>query len=532
MQPIWAVDFFMSEHSDSSSGIRPLLLIDHRTELPTAEWQAADRTEPAKAAESGATPERSVRAKPPVDRESDPAPAPPNEPGRNASEWDKAKEAFARLFDDAEASVRVLEQEKTRILGLTQALTQIRETFEGLQVRFNHAERRLTAVEHNNARINYKLDSTTDAVREFKSSEPLLLKENEALRTTISDVERRLSEHAERIGELSSDNHALRERLMESERGAGLLVGEIALVREHLALLDNGSRSTREALDHLSADVSRLSARTHESDAPPPVRSRTPAPPVAPPAPAQAQAPAPQTKPDPERGKLIAELDESISLHQTELGRLQLQVDGLAARAAGAETAPSSPRRFAIGRGDVPKPAEKIAISDLPARIAAEQKLTELKGLIDSYQTLVSTLEQSRAALGGRPGEPEAAATTPEPKQEAKPEVKPEARPQEPAEPARPPVERIIPADADPSDMRMIYEKRAEELRAALMHERLERKFAEGALHASRAERAQLQRELAKFRATTGRVSGPNEVPAEPPRTRDPDTPNRGSNAA
>jgi hypothetical protein len=369
------------------------------------------------------------------------------------------------------------------------------------------------------------MDSASDALREFKTSEPALQKENAALRTTLAEIERRLSDHAERIGELSSDNHTLRERLIENERGASLLVGEIALVREHLALLDNGSRSIREVLDHLSADVSRLSARTHESE-PVPAKSRAPAPPVAP------SAPVPQVKPDPERGKLIAELDESISLHQTELGRLQLQVDGLAARAAGADVASSTPRRFAIGRGDVPKPPEKIAIGELPARIAAEQKLSELKGLIESYQTLVQTLEQSRAALGGRAPEPDIGAPTPEPRLEVKLEAKPEAKPQELPEPARPPAERIIPADADPSDMRMIYEKRAEELRAALMHERLERKFAEGALHASRAERAQLQRELAKFRATTGRASGPHDAPAEPPRTRDPDTPNRGSNAA
>jgi chromosome segregation ATPase len=528
MQLIWAVDFFMPEHSDPSSGIRPLLLIDQRTELPTAEWQAANKIEPAKAADPGGAPDRPVRAKLPVDKESDPAPSPPSDPGRNPSDWDKAKEAFARIFEDADASVRVLEQEKARILGLTQALTQIRESFEALQVRFNHAERRLTAVEHNNARLNYKMDSASDALREFKNSEPALLKENVALRTTLAEVERRLSDHAERISELSSDNHTLRERLIENERGAGLLVGEIALVREHLALLDNGSRSIRELLDHVSADVSRLSARAPDSDAPP-ARLRPPAS-----SPALAPAPPiPQAKPDPERGKLIAELDESLSLHQTELGRLQFQVDSLAARVAGAEVATSPQRRFAIGRGDMPKPPEKVAIGELPARIAAEQKLAELKTVIDSYQTLVQTLEQSRAALSGRAPETEIAASTAEPKLDAKPlDVKPEAKSHEPAEPARPPAERIIPADTDPSDMRMIYEKRAEELRAALMHERLERKFAEGALHASRAERAQLQRELAKFRATTGRASGQHDAPAEPPRLREPEAPNRGSNAA
>jgi len=513
----------MPEHSDPSSGIRPLLLIDQRTELPSAEWHAADRADIAKATAAAASEREplSVSVKEPLtvsvknapDKEA--APAPSGELNRKISDWDKAKDSFSRIFDEADASVRVLEQEKSRILGLTQVLTQVRESFEALQVRFNHAERRLTAIEHNNARLNYKMDSTSDALREFKNSEPAFLKENATLRNSLADVERQLAEQTERIAELSNDNHNLRERLIEGERNASLLVGEISLVREHMGLLENSSRGVREVLDQISGEVSRLSARpAYEPDAgAPPTRSRA----AATPPPAQPQ-PQPQpAKLDPERTKLIAELDESISLHQTELGRLQLQVDDLTTRAAGTDVT-TPPRRFAIGRGDVPKPPERVAIGELPARVAAEQKLVELKNVLDSYQTLVHSLEQSRATLSGRPGEPDA---TPVPS---------DLKLVEATEAARYSTERALAGDADPSDIRMMYEKRAEELRAALMHERLERKFAEGALQASRAERAQLQRELAKFRVTSARLQV--DPPPEPPRTRDPDTPNRGSNAA
>src|SRR5262249_35051349 len=501
----WA--YFMPEHSDTSSGIRPLLLIDQRTELPSAEWQAAERPDPARAAAAGGERDASAAARPAPDRDKAAAPQ-PGDVTRKLSDWDKAKESFTRIVDEADASVRVLEQEKSRILGLAQALTQIRESFEALQVRFNHAERRLTAIEHNNARLNYKMDSTNDAVREFKNSEPGFLKENAALRTSLTDLERQLSEQAERIGELSNDNHSLRERRVEGERSAGLLAGEINLVREHLTLLENGNRGTREPLDQMSVDMSRLSTRSDEPQpATPAARLRTSQPPAAPP------------KADVERTKLIAELDETISLHQTELGRLQLQGDNLAARAAGTDIAVTAPRMFAIGRGDTPKPADKIAIGELPARVAAEQKLGELKAVLDSYQTLVQTLEQSRTALGGRPVEPDIVAGTSDLKLV------------EAAETARLSVERATSVDSDLSDMRLMYEKRADELRTALMHERLERKFAEGALHASRAERAQLQRELAKFRATA-RQGGQPDAAGEPQRTRDPDAPNRGSNAA
>jgi Crescentin protein len=508
------VDFFMPEHSDPSSGIRPLLLIDQRTELPSAEWQAAERTEITRATVAvGGELSGSVKVAP--DKDKDPAPAAAGDLNRKLSDWDKAKDSFSKIFDEADASVRVLEQEKSRILGLTQVLSQVRESFEALQVRFNHAERRLTAIEHNNARLNYKMDSTSDAVREFKNSEPVFLKESATLRTGLADVERQLAEQTDRIGELSNDNHNLRERLIESERNASLLVGEISLVREHMGLLENSSRGVRELLDQISGDVSRLSGRpAYDPDAAPnaaPSRTRAAAATPLPPPPAPTATPA---KPDAERSKLIAELDESISLHQTELGRLQLQVDNLTARAAGSDVTTTSPRRFAIGRGDVPKPPERVAIGELPARLAAEQKLVELKSVLESYQSLVQSLEQSRASLSGRTGEPDAAPGLSDLKLV------------EATEAARLSTERALSGEADPSDIRLMYEKRAEELRAALMHERLERKFAEGALQASRAERAQLQRELAKIRVTTARQQA--DMPTEPPRTPD----NRGSNAA
>src|SRR5262245_40798875 len=290
----------MPEHSDPSSGIRPLLLIDQRTELPSAEWHVAERTEIAKATAAAATEREllsvSVKAAPaPEKPDKEAAPAPSGELSRKISDWDKAKDSFSKIFDEADASVRVLEQEKSRILGLTQVLTQVRESFEALQVRFNHAERRLTAIEHNNARLNYKMDSTSDALREFKSSEPAFLKENATLRNSLADVERQLAEQTERIAELSNDNHNLRERVIEGERSSSLLVGEISLVREHLGLLENSSRGVREVLDQISGEVSRLSARpAYEPDAAaPPTRSR-----------AAAAPPPPQPQPQPQPAKL------------------------------------------------------------------------------------------------------------------------------------------------------------------------------------------------------------------------------------
>ena len=63
------------------------------------------------------------------------------------------------------------------------------------------------------------------------------------------------------------------------------------------------------------------------------------------------------------------------------------------------------------------------------------------------------------------------------------------------------------------NNLRATYEKRTEELKAELMQERRERQFAESSLQVSRAERLQLQRELAKYRAMSWRKINPDTVP-------------------
>src|SRR5215813_10160175 len=100
----WA--YFMPEHSDTSSGIRPLLLIDQRTELPSAEWHAAERTEIVRATAAMATEREplsvSVKVAPtpapaPDKPDKEAAPAPSGELNRKISDWDKAKDSFSRI---------------------------------------------------------------------------------------------------------------------------------------------------------------------------------------------------------------------------------------------------------------------------------------------------------------------------------------------------------------------------------------------------------------------------------------------------
>jgi hypothetical protein len=78
----------------------------------------------------------------------------------------------------------------------------------------------------------------------------------------------------------------------------------------------------------------------------------------------------------------------------------------------------------------------------------------------------------------------------------------------------------------------MAFEKRMDELLSQLDHERLERQVVEGALDATRSERAQLQQELYTLRRAVRRGGRPPEEPETDIQTRSADEPDRSANAA
>jgi hypothetical protein len=78
---------------------------------------------------------------------------------------------------------------------------------------------------------------------------------------------------------------------------------------------------------------------------------------------------------------------------------------------------------------------------------------------------------------------------------------------------------------------RMAFEKKIDELLSELDHERLQRQVVEGALDATRSERAQLQQERYTLRRVLRRSRPAEETEAEAT-ARAPDAPDRSANAA
>lgn len=155
-------------------------------------------------------------------------------PGRRANEWSKAKDSFVSILDEAGAAIRVFDLEKRRILGLTHALSQIEQSFEALHGRFGDIEKKLTVFLGDRKRVDLRIDEAYAAIHGCEENEAELIRDNAALRSALSHAERRLAQHTDSIGTLSEENRLLRERLVAVERGGGLIVDEIARIRNEL----------------------------------------------------------------------------------------------------------------------------------------------------------------------------------------------------------------------------------------------------------------------------------------------------------
>jgi crescentin len=409
---------------------------------------------------------------------------------RNADEWTQAEDSFVSIFDEAGATIRMFDQEKRHVLGLTRAVSQIQEGFDKLHVKFNDIENRVASFEGSGARMSYRVESTFDAIHECKDAEAELVKNHIELRTGLENTERKLAQQTDNIRHLTEENRALRETLTAVERDNRLVVDEIARMRNEIAVLDRGSGSERGR---------EMSGGSRSS----PIEADRAGAPSAPREPPQAQCAANPNPVDGDLDRLISEINESIDFHKGELGRMHKHTTELMARLAGID---GPNRRLAIGRSDPAKSIDKVETAVATSRTDSERKLAELKALSNSYQTLVQDLEQSRAALTSRTPEAEEAPPAPD------------------LVPAKPPAivfprpPHAVNGSADGNKintMRSMYETRTEQLKAELVQERRERKLAEGALRVSRAERVQLQRELATFRATGWREIKP-DASAEP----------------
>lgn len=418
--------------------------------------------------------------------------------GRRIGALDDLKDAFGKLVDPIQKTLRVLEEEKSENVSLRGMLTDIRASYETLRTEFNELGKRAAASDTEVERLRHELEQSQQAGRNAEGAKTELADELLTVRGRVADLERQLAQEVANGRMLGDENHALAEHGSAADKRIVELEAETALSRERLVLLENEKRALQTSLDQLVGDNSKLSRRLNESDnALSSARSRL------------EQLETALAAADSDHNKLTASVDEANERRQTETNTLNMRLEAMHSRATAAEKLLAEVRQSLVARTEENRVSERKVVEATIARNSVEKKLEQLLSSLQGQERQVRDLESSRATLVERSN---ALLKTVKTRETAL--TRAEERIQSLTD-------RVSQLESEAEANRAKTEKRIEELNSALQRERLERAVSEGALEATRKNYAELQRELALERA--GRREEPKleavpdttEAPAE-----------------
>ncbi len=414
--------------------------------------------------------------------------------GRKIGELDELKQAFDKLVNPFNATLRALEEEKSQTLSLSGMLAELRSAYETLRGEFYDIERKATALEAEAERLREDLELANETNRSLESTTSELGNEISTNRAQIAELERQLAQESAQRRSLSEARRAAQEQLDGAEKHLVELEGELAAAREKLVLMEDDRRSLQTAVDHGLNENARIGRRLTESE-----NSLTAT---------RAQlgkVEASFAEAYAERGRLAATLDEVKEQHQAERNTMSMRLDALSSRAATAERLLAEARQNLLARTEEVRAFDRKAVEATIARNAAEKRLGQIEAAHETRERQAKELEQARNALAERNNAltkqlkaRETAVTRAEEKIAAL-------------------TQRNGQLEADVHIGRTNIEKRVEDLTSALQRERLERAVIEGALEAARKDNARLQSEMSALRAAVRRGPVPEAEDALAP---------------
>ena len=429
------------------------------------------------------------------------------EAGCKINELEETKQTFFQIVDPADRALRLLEQAQTRNISLSRRIGQLRTAYDGLQARFDEIEKQIQTAVGEKEQIRQELEDSQRTVRELKGVKAELTNDVAVVRAMAANLEHHVADLTGRHKTLGEDNQRFRGQAIEAETRVNGLEGELTAVRESLAIREGENQSLQQSLGQAVAEVSQLSQRNTEMESQ--LASAT--------ARVQ-QLEATLYTVENERNRLLTEFSELSERQRNAHTRLQAQAEALAARAAMAEKLLGNTRQLLVARSEEARASDRQTTEVKRARDAAEVKVREIEALLKTHENHIRELERSRSVLSERNT---ALANSLKAR---------EAQLAETDQLKMVSTDQITRLEDDLKINRMTYEKRIEDLLSLLDHERLERQVVEGALDATRAERANLQHEMYKLRTAMRR--GRQSDGAEPPPARREEAPGRSADAA
>jgi|GEM_PF-438759 len=398
--------------------------------------------------------------------------------GLQFSALDELKETFGKLVDPLHNLLSTLEQAKFDNASLRGALTELRVSHEALRGEFEGLEKKSSALEGDNQRLTRELTSAQQSTQELEGDKVKLSGEIATMRVALANLEKQLGEEASNGRTLGDEKRLLLERadtadkrILESEAAANL-------ARERLSLLENDKESLQTALDQTLAQSSRTSRRLAEiENALSEARGRL------------QQMEGNLAAVEDARKKLSAACDEANERRQSEVYALTLKLDAMRSRSTAAEKLLAEMRQNLVARTEEIRSTEAKLVEAVLGRSGAEKKAEQLTAANEAHDRQNKKLEQTRLSLTDR-------AKVLSETVKARDNTLAQAQ-----DKIKSLTDRVELLKTEAAANQAKAEKRIEQLNAAIERERAERAVAEGALEATRADYARLQREIAAERS-------------------------------
>jgi chromosome segregation ATPase len=402
--------------------------------------------------------------------------------GMKVRQFDEYKIFFTKLIEPATQALRTLEQEKTSNIDLRRKLDLAVARSDELRARTHELETRHAILVGENEKLRQELDLARLEARDAERSRAEFAGENMLKRTTIADLERQLALENSRVNTLSDECQRLRDETVAAEEKASRLAAELSAARDKINFLDGETMSLQKSLDQVSEQATHAARRFTESEtALTAAKTKL------------LQLDASNSELAGERDKLRSNLDSNSNRHGSEQNRVQMQIEAVRARAAAAEKLLTEARQLIARRGEEMRSSDQRNAEAIYAREKAEKKAAELEAALADQRAEVNEIKAGRDRLIEKSGVAVNALKLRE------------TQLQRAEDAARGSAERAARLEAELREGGEIFQRRIDQLVAALDRERLDHQVTGGALESARTERDQLQADVLRLQMDANR---------------------------
>lgn len=401
--------------------------------------------------------------------------------GSKISELDAIKDAFGRLVDPINKTLRAFEEEKTRKINLQTILNDTRTAYGKLRSETSELQKKLAASNNECVRLREDLSALQHALRAAESTIAELNAAAAKARAYTADLELRLQQEAKEREAILEENRRFGERLTAADKRIVQLESDTSTGRQKLLLSEQEKASLQASLDQAYSEQARTTRRLLEAEnAITAGQTRV------------RQIEVNYAEAHSERTRLAAAMEEANERHQSELNTQIMRYDALKARAATTDRLLDEARQTLMQRAEEIRGFERRMVELTLVRNAVESKLSETEAAKNEREIRIRDLDAARTALNDRL---EAMNKSLKARESAL------ARSDEKIEQLN---DRIIFLESERETNQINFEKQIEEINTTLQRERLERAMAEGALETARKDLARMRRESAAAQMQNG----------------------------